>query len=297
MKKMNFRLSCEDIFRREVFRTSYVISNEWNFRTIHQIFERRLSAITFLLVGKLIVMPKRKCCEHPTKHADSVLIPKGIIAASLQLSKFLVSRYYMTKTKPRWLCPRCHAFESNQMAASQAVQMNDDEVSSDDDDDDDDAMIVDVLDDCVANDDDHAAEESSEEEQDDGDAGDEEQDADDAGDQEQDADDADEEQDDDDEEEQDDDDVDEQDDHDEEEEDSALMDSGFMNESKENHSDLLDAAEDSTDCESMDEDEDAVSLEHEYQKNEAVEQLSTVFKLLKIEPIHDKYVVNLLLIF
>jgi hypothetical protein len=83
----------------------------------------------------------------------------------------------------------------------------------------------------------------------------------------------------------------------EEEEDNARMDSGFMNESKENDHHSLDMDERSTDCESMDEEEGDVLYEHEYQKNKAVEQLSAVFELLKIEPIHDKYVANLLLIF
>jgi hypothetical protein len=176
-------------------------------------------------------MPKRKCCEHPIKHANSTRVPKGIMAVSLQLSKFLVSRYNMTETQTRWLCPRCHAFKSKEMTAYQAVHMSDNDVSSDDDD----AMMVEVLDNCGTNDDDHATEELSEEE-----------------------------------------------------EDNAQMDSGFMNESKENDHDSLDMDEKSTDCESMDEEEGAVSYEHEYRKNKVMEQLSAVFELLKIEPIHDK---------
>ena len=72
----------------------------------------------------------------------------------------------------------------------------------------------------------------------------------------------------------------------EKEEDNAQMDSGFMNQSKEIDHDSLD----------MDE-EVAVSYDHDYRKSKAVEQLSVVFELLKIEPIHDKYVANFPLIF
>lgn len=49
--------------------------------------------------------------------------------------------------------------------------------------------------------------------------------------------------------------------------------------------------------EELREEEGDVLYEHEYEKNKAVEQLSAVFELLKIEPVHDKYVANLLLIF
>lgn len=202
-------------------------------------------------------MPKRKCCEHPVKHANSARAPKGIMAVSLQLSEFLVSRYNMIETRTRWLCPRCHAFESKEMTAYQEVQMNDDEVSSDDGDDDD-AMMVEVLDNCGTNDEDHATEEQEQEQEDEKEQEDEEEQA---------------------------------------EEDNAQMDSGYMNESKENYHDSLDMDEKSTDCESMDEEEGTVSYEQEYQKDEAVKQLSAVFQLLKIKPVHDKYVANLLLIF
>ena len=75
----------------------------------------------------------------------------------------------------------------------------------------------------------------------------------------------------------------------EEEADNTRMDSGFMNESKKNDHHSLDMDERSTDCESMDKEEGDVLYEHEYQKNKAVEQLSAVFELLKIESIHDKY--------
>ena len=49
-----------------------------------------------------------------------------------------------------WLCPRCHAFESKEMLAHQAVQVNNNEVSSENDDN------------YVTNDDGHANEELNE---------------------------------------------------------------------------------------------------------------------------------------
>ena len=208
---------------------------------IHRISERRLSTSIFFLENR-ILMPKRKCCEHPIKHANSARVANGTMVVSSQLSKFLVSRYKTIKTRIHWLCPRCHVFESKEMMTQQQAMMSDNEVSSDDDDGGD-AMMVEVCDNCGTNDDSHATEESSEED------------------------------------------------------DDAQMDSGLMNESNENDHDSLDMGENSTDCESMDEEEGGVSYEHEYRKNEAMEQLSAVFELLKIEPIHDKYVGNLLLMF
>ena len=66
------------------------------------------------------------------------------------------------------------------------------------------------------------------------------------------------------------------------------MDSGFMNESKENDHHSLDMDEGSTDRESTDKEEGEVLYEHEYQKNKAVEQLSAVFELLKIFRENDR---------
>ena len=43
-----------------------------------------------------------------------------------------------------------------------------------------------------------------------------------------------------------------------------------------------------TDPESMDEELGDVSYDLEYQQNEAMEKLSTIFRLLNIDPVHDK---------
>ena len=68
------------------------------------------------------------------------------------------------ETRTRWLCPRCHAFETKEMTAYQTVQTRDNEVSSDDGDDDD-ALMIEIRDNCGGNDDDYATEELREEEQ------------------------------------------------------------------------------------------------------------------------------------
>ncbi|CAF4455290.1 unnamed protein product [Rotaria socialis] len=43
---------------------------------------------------------------------------------------------------------------------------------------------------------------------------------------------------------------------------------------------------------SMDEEMNPVSYEREYQKNKVTKQLPTIFKLLNIDPIHEKSVVS-----
>ncbi|CAF1201297.1 unnamed protein product [Rotaria sordida] len=77
-------------------------------------------------------MPKRKCCEHATKHANSARGPKGVVAVSSQLSMFLVSRYDAAVDQIFWLCPRCHTFEWKEMMTHQPMEFNNDESPSDD---------------------------------------------------------------------------------------------------------------------------------------------------------------------
>ncbi|CAF1564844.1 unnamed protein product [Adineta steineri] len=77
-------------------------------------------------------MPRRKYCEHPIKHKKSASVPNGVVAVSLQLSKFLISQYGATKARIFWLCPRCHAFESKKTMTHQSMEFNDDESASDD---------------------------------------------------------------------------------------------------------------------------------------------------------------------
>jgi len=166
-------------------------------------------------------MPKRKICEHPTKHADSACVPKGTMAVPLELSKFLVSRYNLTRTKVHWLCPRCRTFESKEMMNHQTVQMSDSEVSCEDDDDD--VMMVELVNNSGTDDDD--------------------------------------------------------------------------DDNEENDHCLQDMDKKSTNSELMEDEEDTVLYEENYRKNKVVDELSSVFQLLNIELIHDKYDLNSMRIF
>ncbi|CAF1500343.1 unnamed protein product [Adineta ricciae] len=76
-------------------------------------------------------MPRRKNCEHPIKHGKSARIPKGVVAVSSELSKFLITQYDVACTRICWLCPRCHAFESKKMMTHQSMECTNDESSSD----------------------------------------------------------------------------------------------------------------------------------------------------------------------
>lgn len=77
-------------------------------------------------------MPKRKCCEHPTKHANSTRAPKGVVFVSTRLSRFLISRYDAPEDKIRWLCPRCHAFEWMEMMIRSSTELSDNESPGED---------------------------------------------------------------------------------------------------------------------------------------------------------------------
>ncbi|CAF1081291.1 unnamed protein product [Didymodactylos carnosus] len=77
-------------------------------------------------------MPKPKYCQHPTRHATSKLIAKGGKAVSFKLSTFLLSQYDILNTRVRWLCPRCHMLESNEMKIRQPMQINNNRSSTDD---------------------------------------------------------------------------------------------------------------------------------------------------------------------
>ncbi|CAF3685106.1 unnamed protein product [Rotaria sp. Silwood1] len=176
-------------------------------------------------------MPRRKNCEHPMKHGKSAHVPKGIVAVSSELSKFLISEYDVAYTRIRWLCPTCHAFESKKMMTHQSMEFNDDESSSDDEimtevsptnDDKNDDVVVNM----------------------------------------------------------------EFNDLNEEEKENPHMDSGIIAES--NDDDESPRDDETTDPESMDEDKCHAFYELEHQKEKAMKQLSNIFQLLNIDPIHDR---------
>jgi hypothetical protein len=76
-------------------------------------------------------MPRRKCCQHPTKHANSAFGAKGEIPVCSQLSKFLINRYDLMDIRIRWLCPNCHTFETKKMKSHQSMETTDSSSSSD----------------------------------------------------------------------------------------------------------------------------------------------------------------------
>ncbi len=230
----------------------------------HRILERIDCPLVLLLIflfRNCISMPRQKCCEHPTRQANSAYGPKGVAVVSLQLSMFLVSRYDTADDRIRWLCPKCHAFEAKEMMIHQPMEFNDDQSSSDDE----------LMEEDSPNDDELMVEDSS-------------TDGDDNNDDELMAEDSP---------------VDGDDNNDdnanvefenvnEEDEHSYQMDSGIIAESKQDENDSPCTNGEATDSESIDEESDNVSYELEYQKNKAVEQLSTIFGLFNIDPIHDK---------
>lgn len=168
-------------------------------------------------------MPRRKYCQHPTRHATSTSGPKGLRAVSLKLSMFLTTRYDTTDTRICWLCPRCHLLESNEMKIHQPMQINNNRGPSDDE-----STAEDIASD--EDDDEDIDEETSCDNEDD--------------------------------------------------EDNRYMDDDTGAETKEN--------DEETDVQSMDEQPSDVSYDLQYYQNEAMEKLSTVFRLLSIDPIHDK---------
>ena len=50
----------------------------------HRILEMVDYQLVLFLIAlkKFISMPKQNCCEHPTKHANSTRVPKGLVHAS-----------------------------------------------------------------------------------------------------------------------------------------------------------------------------------------------------------------------
>jgi hypothetical protein len=98
----------------------------------HWILENIDHPLLPLFFQNRIPMPRRKYCEHSIKHRESAHVPKGVVAVSSQLSKFLITQYDVTYTRIGWLCPRCHAFESKKMMTHQSNELNDDESLSDD---------------------------------------------------------------------------------------------------------------------------------------------------------------------
>ncbi|CAF1339127.1 unnamed protein product [Didymodactylos carnosus] len=68
-------------------------------------------------------MPRRKCCEHPTRHIDSPGEPKVQRSVSLRLDRFMRDWYDLGDVNVSGLCAKCRAFESKQMAEDEAMDV------------------------------------------------------------------------------------------------------------------------------------------------------------------------------
>jgi hypothetical protein len=83
-------------------------------------------------------MPRRKFCEHPTRHIDFPNVPKIQRPVSFQLDQFVCDQYGLSDVNISGLCAKCHAFESKQMAENEAMDIEEnisanDDMSNDDD--------------------------------------------------------------------------------------------------------------------------------------------------------------------
>ena len=70
-------------------------------------------------------MPRRKYCQHPTKHSEFASGARGDMSVSLELSYFLRDRFGAVNDPIRWLCPRCHSIETEAMQSRSAGEITD----------------------------------------------------------------------------------------------------------------------------------------------------------------------------
>ena len=70
-------------------------------------------------------MPRRKYCQHPTKHSESASGARGDMSVSLELSYLLRDRFGAVNDPIRWLCPRCHSIETEAMQSRSAGEITD----------------------------------------------------------------------------------------------------------------------------------------------------------------------------
>ena len=140
---------------------------------------------------------------------------------------FLTDRYDTMDVRIRWLCPRCHAFESKEMKNHQTMEDTNSRSSSDDE---------------------SIAESSFSDDNVDGEVGK------------------------------------------ESEENAGSVDMNNWSEtrSKGDNADLSCTSDEETDPESMNEEPADMPYDLEYQQNEAMDKLRTIFQLFNIDPIHDK---------
>ncbi|CAF3345216.1 unnamed protein product [Rotaria sp. Silwood2] len=75
-------------------------------------------------------MPRQKCCQHPTRHGNSVVVAKGNTPVSLELAKFLQNQYDLSGSYIRWLCANCPTVETKTMRSYRSIEEAEEQSSS-----------------------------------------------------------------------------------------------------------------------------------------------------------------------
>ena len=68
-------------------------------------------------------MPRKKICQHPTRHLASLSPPTAQRLVFSRLNKFMHDRYDLDDTKVTGLCAKCYAFEQQQMIEDEAMDI------------------------------------------------------------------------------------------------------------------------------------------------------------------------------
>ena len=71
-------------------------------------------------------MPRRKHCEHPTRHSLLLSPPKAQRSVSSRLDKFISHRYDLDHSKITELCAKCHALKISRWIEDEATDMEKD---------------------------------------------------------------------------------------------------------------------------------------------------------------------------
>ena len=77
-------------------------------------------------------MPRRKHCQHPTRHSKSASGARGDMSVAPGLSHFLRDQLGAVNDPIRWLCPRCHSIETKAMQSRSTSESPDRQSSSND---------------------------------------------------------------------------------------------------------------------------------------------------------------------
>ena len=76
-------------------------------------------------------MPRRKFCEHPTRHISFLEAPRVQRSVSLRLADFIHNRYDLDDVNVSGLCAKCYAFESKEIEEDETMDIEENISSSD----------------------------------------------------------------------------------------------------------------------------------------------------------------------